>query len=158
MARWLAGLMLAFPLTFVSGSLIEKGYETCGAIKGKIEELFHEAQTICQPGNDNAKIAIVLASPLPIFQNYDAKRAWFIASIPIVGYEARRAGLTNFSTLYMMDSQSTNREAFAMPIARAASLQEQLKTEKITVANYVSIVMAEMIAIKIPSRLLGRSD
>jgi len=140
--------------TFVADSHFTQGYETCGAIKGKIESLFHEAETLCQPGYDHGKIAIVLASPLPVFRSPEGKRAWFIVIVAAVGYEARRAGLKDFSTLYVVDSESVKTlDAYAISIAQAANLQQRVKDERITMEAYVSAVMDQIRPTKMPKSL-----
>jgi hypothetical protein len=63
------------------GALFTKGYETCGAIKGKMEALFPAARSQCQPAPDNDKIGIALASPLPAFRPPETKRA-FLGGCP----------------------------------------------------------------------------
>lgn len=138
-------------------SMVEIGYETCGAIKGMMAVLLAEARTDCQPANDNRKIAIVLASPLPLFKEYVTKRAWFIAAIGSVGYEVRRFGLSHFTTLYMMDSDSTaSLTSYSIPISRAAQLQGRTKAGSMTADGLVNAVMQEMVPTKIPARLMGK--
>ena len=138
--------------------IVTRGYAVCGIVKGHLEVLFPEARTICQPGADNGKIAIVLASPLPAFRSFEAKRAWFIASVAIVGMDAREAGLTNFTTLYMMDSElARTLDAYAMPISRASQLQQQAKSDQLTADAYLAAVMKEMRPTKLPTRLYDRS-
>jgi hypothetical protein len=131
--------------------------KVCGAIKGKLEILLHEARSTCQPGADNGKIAILLASSLPVFRSFEGKRAWFIASIGAVGNDVQAAGHSDFTTLYMIDSESAHSlDAYAMPIARVVQLQQQIKNGKLTSDAFVSTVMREMRPTKLPTRLLGR--
>ena len=135
--------------------MIVTGYKTCGAIRGEIEGMFREAQSQCQPAYDKGSIALVIASQLPLFSIPDAKRAWFIAIVAAVGYETRRAGLRQFSTIYVMDSDSVKTlDTFSMPVARAAELQGEMKSRRIDSSTFVSDIMAEMRATKLPSALL----
>jgi hypothetical protein len=144
------------PVISVRGSLLEKGYEACGAIKGKMELLLAAARSQCQPANDNGKIGIILASPLPAFRSLETKRAFFIAGVVTIGYEARRAGLNDFATLYIVDSDSLKtRDCYAMPIARASTLQQQTHDGKISGDAFVAVIMQEMRSMKMPSGLFG---
>jgi hypothetical protein len=137
-------------------SLLSEEYETCGAIKGKMELLFHEARALCQPAPDDGKIGIVLASPLPVFRLFETKRAFFIAAVLSVGYVTRRAGLADFGSLYVLDSDSIKTlDGYAIPVSRAATLQQQGHDGQITGDAYVSAVMQELRPMKIPAGLYG---
>ncbi len=151
-------LMLLAAPAYAAGSLIPVGYASCGSIKAKIDNLYPDAKTACQPFIDNGKISLLLTSPLPILGPPETQRAWFVASVAVVGFEAQQAGAQNFSMLYMVDSETAKTlDAYAMPIARAVDIQQQVKSQSISNDTYIAKVMREMQPSKIPGRLLGKN-
>ena len=156
---WFAGAVTALPLLLGAGSLVEKGYETCGAITGKLAVMLPNANPICQPGNDDGKIAIVVVSPVPILQSADAKPGWFIATVTAVGMEARAAGIQDFTTLFVTDFELMRTlDTYTIPVARAAVLQQQIHDDRITGKAYLDAVMHEMVPTKLPNRLISKES
>jgi hypothetical protein len=73
-----------------------------------------------------------------------------------VGYEARRAGIEDFTTLYVFDSDSAKTlDCYAISVSRAATLQQQIHDEQISFDALVSAIMREIQPMKLPPRLFG---
>jgi hypothetical protein len=134
-----------------AADLFSKGYETCGAIKGKMELFLREANAHCQPVAEGRKIGIALVTSIPIFRSLKAKQGFFVAAIASAGYEARRAGLADFGTLYLVDGDTVKTfQSLAMPMERAAALQQQVHDGDITGDAFVAIVTEELRPTKVP--------